>query len=257
MKNATQTLSPPSRFFRMTTSALTLLGVATTAQAADGMYDGQYDLGYEHLQMTVQCGEVVDGQVQVQVSDTVSADVSSTMALPTDTFAGAEAALVAEIQAQNLTDRQETAALKALELYFEGLERTLNRGLTALPETLDIQAQDAGNTQVSYAFTANMTDSSSSRTTQAPGTMSRMGGVFSLAPIYLIKQTEKARNITTVSGGVQLGGSVVEGMGDLRWNVQALMSQPTLTKIYGCMVSSDVTFAIDGYEGTAVKPSLP
>lgn len=255
MKNIPQTLSTRSNVFRMT--ALALLGVATSAQAAEGPYDGQYDLGYEHLELTLQCGEVVNGQVQVLVSDTVVADVSSTMALPTDTFASAEAALGTEIQAQNLTERQEAAALKALELYFDGLERTLNRGLTALPETLDIQAQDAGNTQVSYTFMANMTDKSSSRTTQAPGTMSKVGGVFSLAPIYLVKQTEKARNLTTVSGGVQLGGSVVEGLGDLRWNVQAQMSQPTLTTIYGCTVSSDVTFNIDGYEGTSVKPTLP
>lgn len=255
MKITSQTLSTRSNLFRMT--ALALLGMTASAQAAEGPYDGAYDLRYEHLEMTLQCGEVVNGQIQVLVSDTVSADVSSTMALPTDTFANAEAALAADIQAQNLTERQEAAALKALELSLEGLERSLNRGLTALPETLDIQAQDAGNTQVSYTFMASMTDLSSSRTTQAPGTMSKLGGVFSLAPVYLIKQTDKARNLTTVSGGVQLGGSVVEGMGDLRWNVQAMMSQPTLTTVYGCTVSSDVTFNIDGYESTMAKPSRP
>lgn len=255
-RNTSTTAWIKKALWRLSLVVMSLGAASGSAKASEVSWDGDYRLNHQAMEMNLQCGQVLNGQVVPVYAQTLDLSLDESMMVPAGTFDEAEAAVVAQVEARGLSARQEAAALQAVSRFFDAMERGMNRSLASLPEEMTITAQSTGSTQLSYNFTGLMTDEASGRTVQAPGTMSRAGGVFSLVPFYAAKPVEKSQVLTMVSGGFQLGGAVSEGLGELAWTTQALMVAPSNAQTYGCMLSNRVDFELEGAL-VGQNPSLP
>lgn len=222
-----------------TTTLLSLLALVGSAEAATP-FSGQYGLGYDHLAVAIQCGELVNGAVQIQYSTQLSAALDESLTLPEDFTAAAETSWSIWVTTQSLTPRQEAAAQQALSLYFEGLERTIEASLQTLPETLTILPQTEGETRVSYNFMAQLQDERMSSPAQTSGTMGKRSGNFSLVPVAVGKLVENSQVLSSVSTGLTLNGSVPRQEATLRWTSQVVMNNPINGLTLGCVMSNAV-----------------
>lgn len=221
------------------TTLLSLLAVAGSAQAATP-HSGTYTLGYDHLALALQCGELVNGTVQVQYSTQLAADLDESLSLPEDFTAAAETSWSIWVTTQALTPRQEAAAQQALSLYFEGLERSIERTLETLPETMTVLPQSEGETRAAYNFVAELKDERMNTPVETAGTMGKRNGTFSLVPVAIGKQVENSTVLSSVSTGVTLGGSTTRQESSLRWSSQVVMNSPINGLTLGCVATSVV-----------------
>lgn len=224
--------------------AFALVCVAASSARASGPLDGEYGLAHQDLNLSIQCGTLENGTFNVQVASVYDAQLNGSTVLPSDALAGLEAAWTAAIVEEDLSTRKEAAALKAMQGALLTLEKGINRGLSLLPETLLLTADEAvPNNWLAYEATGELRDAASDRTLQTPATVARAGGAFTLLPVALVKQGAQGKG--SVSSTLDLAGSLVESEGQMRMNTQLLTTDPTTGCPLTCVATTKLGFALE------------
>lgn len=228
-------------------AALSSLAIASSASAQTGAYDGRYDLNYGVMNMAVQCGYAApDGTVDFDYEN-YAIQLADGEVLPVDAFDAFLAQRIDVIEASNLTTRQKQVAEANATAFFTGLRLSLDAMVQSYPDHLQVSAIDgaAQPSPLSYAFDGQMTDDFTGTYLESAGAMNYINGLFALQPTYVdVYRTDMYAVGHTTWAAAQLGGSLVQRVGALRWNVERMEYDQVTGELWGCGVSNLVGFEI-------------